>query len=567
VRPTLRFPLALGIGGAAVTVVSVVPILGQRVLNSYGSASPGAAVLEAATGIALLAAASIVAIDPRHRRTALATFGLGVVWFGAVWAGWPSAPPTLRDVGVLLVPLVPPAALLVVSTLAEGRSRLLGFAVSAVAAALGLALWLVRDPFLDRYCWRDCLAGGAPPFADVELARTLTNATLAAGVCCGVVIVVLCALGVRRRAAGLSLEWALWPGTVMGATLGLSSLALLAVPEESPDRDLFVALYVGRGFSLIAFAGGLATAVIVRRRYVRSQIALLAAEAADAPGISQLLADAFAEPGLRVVYPLADGSVVGADGASARVDETSVRVLRGTELVALIDTPGTPPSAAALDRELGAAGRLALANERLRAEQLARLRELTELRGRIVAAGDAERRRLERDLHDGAQQRLLALGFDLRVATAEAEATGDPELPERLRAALACVEKAGSELRAIAHGLFPATLASSGLVAAVESLADTRTIVLVSTLGQGQRFAPAVESAAYAALAEATDGAGAPVKVDIRESDDELLLAIDDAPWNGGVVSVEDRIGAVGGTIEWRGRRFEARLPAPRARA
>ena len=80
-----------------------------------------------------------------------------------------------------------------------------------------------------------------------------------------------------------------------------------------------------------------------------------------------------------------------------------------------------------LEQAFGPAARLALANERLRAEQLFRLHELTELRRRIVTTGDMERRRLERDLHDGAQQRLLALAIDLKVALKRAVAAGWPK--------------------------------------------------------------------------------------------------------------------------------------------
>ena len=88
-----------------------------------------------------------------------------------------------------------------------------------------------------------------------------------------------------------------------------------------------------------------------------------------------------------------------------------------------------------LQRALGSAGRLAVENEALRAEALSQLRELRSSRMRIVEAGDAARRRLERNLHDGAQQRLLALSFDLRLARVDAAADGDEPLTAVLDAA------------------------------------------------------------------------------------------------------------------------------------
>ena len=108
-----------------------------------------------------------------------------------------------------------------------------------------------------------------------------------------------------------------------------------------------------------------------------------------------------------------------------------------------------------LEREIGAAFRLALENERLQAEVLAQLHDLRASRTRIVETGDAERRRLERDLHDGAQQRLLALSYDLRVARAAAEAEGDIETASLLAEATGDTQAALGELRELAHGIYP----------------------------------------------------------------------------------------------------------------
>ena len=116
--------------------------------------------------------------------------------------------------------------------------------------------------------------------------------------------------------------------------------------------------------------------------------------------------------------------------------------------------------------EVASAVRLALENERLHAELRAQLEELRASRARIVEAGDIERRRLERDLHDGAQQRLVTLS--LAVGLAIAEHGDDPKLAraqQELRLLLA-------ELRELAHGIYPVALAEEGLAAAVEALAE-----------------------------------------------------------------------------------------------
>ena len=132
---------------------------------------------------------------------------------------------------------------------------------------------------------------------------------------------------------------------------------------------------------------------------------------------------------------------------------------------ALLDGPG-------VEREIGSAARLAVENERLQAELLAQLGALRASRARIVATGDAERCRLERDLHDGAQQRLLALSYDLRLARASAEADGDPELVEVLASAAEDAHAALDELRELAQGIYPAILAEAGLGPALATLAD-----------------------------------------------------------------------------------------------
>lgn len=562
----VRLPLVLGAGATVVIVASIVSIVGGHVAaTSYEGLLPGAAVLGTLAGAALFGAAVVLATDPRRRATAFASFALGVAWFGASWAGWDGAPTVVQNVGMLLVPLVAPAALLAVSTVVSAqRMRALGFTLAAFAGAAGVALWLVRDPFLDRYCWRDCSVDAFAPFADPDLARTLTNVTLAAGVACGAAMISLCARELRARALDTRAQrWTFVPGLTVGVAFGLSNLVLLLEPAEDPRRHGFAVLFVARAAALITLGAGLIAAVTVRRRFVRAEILRLAGEGTTGRDLAQSLARAFGDPGLRIGYPISEDTIVDAEGRPAALGDTSTRIVRGDELVAIVSSSGEAIPAGLLDGGLGPSGRLALANERLRAEQLARLRELTDLRRRIVATGDAERRRLERDLHDGAQQRLLALSFDLRVAIAHAEAAAADDLAVALERALGQVQAALSALRTIAHGLFPAVLSTSGLTAAVETLADVRPMTLRVGLDPARRYPLDVEAAAYAIVSESTRNTPSAPRIEIDEEDGNLVVRVDDAPWNGGVAAVEDRVGAVGGTIELRGRRLEAVLPVP----
>jgi signal transduction histidine kinase len=331
-------------------------------------------------------------------------------------------------------------------------------------------------------------------------------------------------------------------------------------PAEDPTRPLYASLYVARGVSLLGLGAAFGY-IAVRPLLVRRAISRLAADPSRSEGgLEAALADAIGDRGLRLAYPLPTGPVVDADGRPIELEPSAVQIVRGGELVALVESRVGAPTANAIDRALGPAARLALVNERLRAEQLFRLHELTELRRRIVTTGDAARRRLERDLHDGAQQRLLALAIDLRVALKQATAAGKDDVGAILRRAASQVDEATAELRSIAHGIFPSVLASAGLTAALDSLADERPLVLSIELGR--RLPAEIEAAAYALVAEETAGASAPVRVRVEKRESELVVALDDAS-NSGASFAEERIGAVGGTLTRAGRRLEAVLPIP----
>src|SRR5262249_2577538 len=145
---------------------------------------------------------------------------------------------------------------------------------------------------------------------------------------------------------------------------------------------------------------------------------------------------------------------------------------------------------------VAAAARLALENARLQAETRAQLKEVRESRARIVAAADDERRRIERDIHDGAQQRLVALGLQLRSAQRHLDHDADPDVSLLLGQAVAELQVAVDELRELARGVHPAVLTEEGLAAAVESLA-TRTPMTVSLNVLEDRMPEQVEATAY----------------------------------------------------------------------
>jgi signal transduction histidine kinase len=245
-------------------------------------------------------------------------------------------------------------------------------------------------------------------------------------------------------------------------------------------------------------------------------------------------------------------------------------------VAALVHDPALLEQRAFLDAA-GAAARLALENERLQAELRLQLEEVRASRARIVQAGDEERRRLERNLHDGAQQRLLGLGLALQLARdglgPAANGTADllAEAADELRAAL-------DELRELARGIHPAILTDQGLAAAVRSLAERSTVPVTIVALPEERLREPVEVAAYfvvsEALANVAKYAGASaVRVSIARSDSVTVIDIEDDGVGGadpssgsGLRGLLDRIHALDGTLSvdsptGRGTRIHVEIP------
>ena len=223
------------------------------------------------------------------------------------------------------------------------------------------------------------------------------------------------------------------------------------------------------------------------------------------------------------------------------------------------------------------ARRLADANARLQRQVEVQLDEVRASRARIVAAGDNERRRVERDLHDGAQQRLVSLALELQVASRALGDSGDPDVRRSLERATDEAKAALAELRDLALGIHPLILTESGLGAAVESLADRTSVDVDIDIGP-ERYPPAVEGAAYFVISEALTNVTKYAKatratVRARGLDDQLSIEIDDDGIGGadprsgsGLRGLADRLAALDGTISvvsptGEGTRICARIP------
>jgi signal transduction histidine kinase len=434
---------------------------------------------------------------------------------------------------------------------------------ATVLCLVAVARALVRDPLFDPYCWRDCVSRSLVVHSAPAFSRALDHAwlglTVALGVAAALVAfrqLVSATWPARRALAPVTVP----AGLACGAVAAYAT-ALLRRPLENAGSSLYTTLFYVRAAAFAALGVGIALAAVRRRR----QRFLLARLTDELGAVPDALATAFGDPTLQIAYRLPDrGIYVGADGRPVEVPQASGGrtvtpiVLRG-QTVAVVSHDAAFP----VSPQLGSAARLALENERLNAELRAQLEAMRRSRIRITERGDAERRRLERDLHDGAQQRMLALSFDLRLARAAAQGDEDERVVAVLDDAIAETQAALGELRELAHGIYPAILGEAGLAAAVAALADGAPLFVELQLSS-ERYDAQIEAALYVAVREAVEdaarrGAGwACVTLDGRA---RLIVEDDGNPRTEPLVHVADRVGALGGETVFGPNNLQAVVP------
>jgi signal transduction histidine kinase len=278
------------------------------------------------------------------------------------------------------------------------------------------------------------------------------------------------------------------------------------------------------------------------------------------------LARALGDPALDLVYAL-EGQHRWVDPGGLPVELPAAGIGKRARTATVVERDGQPLAALihdpALDQGLvraaAAAAGMTIENERLQAEVRAQLEEVRASRQRIVAAGDAERRRVERNLHDGAQQRMATLA--LSIAMLRERAAGDPSLAASLDQAAAELKQAIGELRELARGIHPAILTEDGLPAAVESLADRSSVPVRVLADFDDRLPEPVEVTAYFVVSESlanvakyAQASGAQVELSRRNGMLKVEVADDgvggaDASRGTGLRGLEDRVSAVRGSF------------------
>jgi signal transduction histidine kinase len=365
-------------------------------------------------------------------------------------------------------------------------------------------------------------------------------------------------------------------------SLSLVMLAVLltAGTFQLPGFEIIrLATFTVAGLAPLAFLAGLLDARLAKAGVGQLLVQL---RTDPAPDLRELLAQALRDPTLSLIYWLPQyGSWADQDGNSTTLpkQDSGRRVTlvkqNGEQIAALIYDAALAEEPELVEAVSAAAG-IALENGRLEAELRARLRELQGSRSRVVEAQQNERRRLERNLHDGAQQRLVALALELGLLAEQAD--NDPGTQDRLKHARSEVAESLDELRDIARGLHPAVVSGHGLAVALESLAATTPFEVQLQTDGLPRLPEQLEVAAYYVVSESLTNAAEHaqadrVTVEAGITDDTLMVEIVDNGIGGadsergtGLRGLADRIEALNGRLRvWspvgKGTRVRAEIP------
>ena len=558
----------------------LVGVLAELSLRNAG-VGPDEVLTDAASGYAFVLAGLVAWARRPSNRSGPLMLGIGLTWFGGDFLFAP-------------VPLVGPASFAAQAVarilfswllLAFPSGRLesdLHRGAVVVIGAMALLLAALQLLTVDPASLCPCPVS---PFAIASagvVADQLPGASAATGIGLTVILVPLVLLRIVRASGPL--RRTLIPVLAGGAFSLLSVLPDVLVrlgDTEAQPLGWLPIVWVGLPLGFLV--------ALLRGRMARGAVADLVIGLGSTPQpqhFRDALANALGDPSLELLsWSDDDAAFVAADGTRTALPavqgDRAVSVLEGDRGTIgailhdphLLDDPGLVASVVA-------ATRLAVENEQLHAEIEAQLAEVQASRARIVSVADTERRRLERDLHDGAQQRLVALSLALRRTRNQLGDATEPDLASSLDEASTMVRDALAELRELARGIHPAVLTESGLAGAIPALVSGSPVAVTVDGLPLQRLPAEIEATAYFFVSEALANVAkhasqAATTVRAAVTGNELALEVaDDGPGGAGVdrgtglLGLRDRVSAVGGRIEihsppGHGTRLRAWLPVP----
>lgn len=540
-------------------LVAVVPVVHSSPDATYGGADVRLLVLEVAAALALL---GLSAAGPA-RASSLLVGMAGAMWIVAELAGGVDVPLTARTGADALPPLLV-ATLLVAALLRDAAPGSVAVWTLAGAGVAAGARLLFVDPFDRLDCWRACehnpllLGDGLP------VLETLGRAGVVVGVGWAAV------MWWRRRRSPSGADLARW------AVVAAAGVWLVVPPSgitSATDDVAAVTAFVVTQVAVLTWLALEVRDVVLRWRLearLARQVSLIPA-GRDPEELVHSIRAAVREPLLRLAFWAPERNAF-VDSRGRLTDpapgpnERTTTFTREGKVVAAFTHPARLDSQR-LERALGPALLLALENGQLRAAALAELGELERSRARVVERAALERRRLERNLHDDAQQRAMSLSLLVRMLEGRS-----PVAPVVVHRAALLTRALTEELRRVARGIYPAVLADTGLAGAVLDLAERSTDVpvLVGDLPD-VRCPGMVETTAYLVVStgveDARRGGASEVRVHGARVADGLRVLVEDdatAPASG-AEELTDQVGALGGTLVIDGipgrRRIEVVLP------
>jgi signal transduction histidine kinase len=550
---------ALVAGGLAVALTATSRHEGLRVVGH-----PQSPVFVLLIGWSFIGSGLVAWRDPRSYRFGSLMMAVGFAWFAASLEA--SNDPLLFSIGRVIAPLWIGVFLHALLSFPTGRLESTAARVIVVAYYLDVAVvqlaWVMFADVTSAAGCSGCpsnlfLVADNPVLAQAILIveQPLVGVLALAGA--------LVLLVARWRAATAPLRRALAPVLISGGICVLVLLVTILIEPFSPAAGRVVGWLGGVAFTAVplAFLTGL-----LRRRLDRSSVGDLVVELgerATPPDLREALRRALHDPSLQIAYWLPDrdayvdgeGRSFGLPPSTAAVASTVVehggqRVAALIHDASLLQDPG-------LIRAVCAAAGLALANARLQAELRARLDELHESRARLLEAGQAERRRLERNLHDGAQQRLLSVALELRLV--EARLAAHPAEADLVAHSRTELERSLQELREVAHGIHPAVLTDHGLAVALETVVARSAVPVRLSVDVDGRLPEAVEATAYYLISEALTNTAkhaqaSKATVQVTRSGAVLVVEVTDNGIGGadvaggtGLRGLADRVAAVDG--------------------
>ncbi len=372
----------------------------------------------------------------------------------------------------------------------------------------------------------------------------------------------------RYRASGPLARRGLAPVLFVGAAILVLAIIQAVLRGTAVGPAAQGAFFIAFALLPLAFLLGLSRSRLLRGSTIAGLVDRLVRDP-GAAGLDAALGGVLSDPTLFVAYRLDDGGgYVDRAGRAVQLPATgngegqvATEVAHDGRVVAAVVHDAALSDESELLRAAAGTAALAIENARLEAQLRARLAALRASRARLVEAGDAERRRLGRDLHDGAQQRLVSLMLELQIARETWER--DPSMARRLvDQAFDNARAAVNELRDLASGIHPSVLTQRGLDAGIESLATRSTVPVELGDPLDERLPLPVETAAYYVVAEALTNVAkyadaTHARVEVRRDDGELVVEVRDDGAGGadptggsGLRGLADRVGALDGWLE-----------------